>query len=142
MADSDTCVPAKRCPRCGVTKPAHAFHRSSSEASGLQARCIECNRQHQKLPSSRRVQRNSHLLREFGITLEVYEGMLKAQNGVCAICSRPPNTRALHVDHDHTSGEVRGLLCFPCNHAIGLLGDDPERLTAAAFYLSRGDSNG
>ena len=62
------------------------------------------------------------------------EAMLTAQNGVCAICQTAP---AIHVDHDHTSGEVRGLLCFRCNAALGQLADDPLVLRRAARYLER-----
>lgn len=61
--------------------------------------------------------------------------MLEAQGGVCAICRRPSDPAPLHVDHDHRTGAIRGLLCSPCNTAIGLLGDDPDRMMAAAAYL-------
>ena len=60
--------------------------------------------------------------------------MRLAQGGVCAICREAP---AVHVDHDHATGEVRGMLCFPCNAAIGHLRDDPRVVRAAAAYLER-----
>lgn len=69
--------------------------------------------------------------------------MLEAQGGVCAICKGPetkPNAKYLAVDHDHATGAVRGLLCNNCNRAIGLLGDDAERLIAGADYL-RGEAS-
>jgi len=47
-----------------------------------------------------------------------YEGMLAEQGGVCAICGNPPKVKRLHVDHDHRTGAVRGLLCFRCNRAL------------------------
>jgi hypothetical protein len=63
------------------------------------------------------------------------DAMLHAQHGVCAICQTAP---AVHVDHDHRSGRVRGLLCFRCNAAIGQLGDDPLVVRRAARYLESG----
>lgn len=60
--------------------------------------------------------------------------MLAGQDGRCAICR---TAEAVHVDHDHTTGQVRGMLCFPCNAALGQLGDRPEVLRRALSYLSR-----
>ncbi len=53
-----------------------------------------------------------------GITDEGYAAMLAEQGGGCAICGSTPKTRRLHVDHDHASGRVRGLLCHRCNRAL------------------------
>ena len=62
--------------------------------------------------------------------------MLAAQGGVCALCHRPPLAgKTLHVDHDHATGRVRGVLCFTCNNALGDFEDDPGRLRGAASYL-------
>lgn len=47
-----------------------------------------------------------------------YDRLLTKQNGVCAICGRPPKTRKLHIDHDHKTGRIRGLLCVRCNRAL------------------------
>ena len=65
------------------------------------------------------------------------DAMLDAQDGVCAICQTAP---AAHVDHDHETGKVRGMLCFRCNAALGQLGDDPLVVRRAARYLERGGS--
>lgn len=67
--------------------------------------------------------------------------MFKAQGGRCAICSGVGTQRGgrpLGVDHDHTTLNVRGLLCSNCNTTLGLMGDDAERLNLAAAYLRRG----
>lgn len=64
--------------------------------------------------------------------------MLADQGGLCAICRQPERTarnQVLAVDHDHSTGEVRGLLCSHCNRAVGLLADDPARLIRALAYL-------
>jgi hypothetical protein len=69
---------------------------------------------------------NSHLVAKYGITVEKYDELLIKQNSVCAICGNPEtaksrtgNIRLLSVDHDHTTGAVRGLLCVSCNTAVG-----------------------
>ncbi|MDQ4132357.1 MAG: endonuclease VII domain-containing protein [Actinomycetota bacterium] len=90
-------------------------------------------------PAVKRAARAGHLKRKYGITIEQYEAMLALQGGTCAICRRPPapNT-SLHVDHDHETGEIRGLLCFTCNNFLGDVEEDLQRLRAAAGYLEHG----
>jgi hypothetical protein len=84
--------------------------------------------------------RKSYLKRKYGITLEQYEAMLEAQGGVCKICGKPrPDDRTLHVDHDHETGEIRGLLCFRCNNALGDFEEQYELFQKAADYLDRDD---
>lgn len=78
---------------------------------------------------------------QYGIDHEAYDQLLERQGGVCAICYKPPPERAnggvLHVDHDHATGKVRGLLCRRCNPALGAFDDDPARLRRAAEYLEK-----
>jgi Recombination endonuclease VII len=75
-------------------------------------------------------------MRRYGITPEEYDQLAEEQAGGCAICGEPCKTRrVLSVDHDHTTGAVRGLLCDSHNKAIGLFCDDPTLLMAAAAYL-------
>ncbi len=78
-----------------------------------------------------------HYARKFGITVEDYERMLAAQAGRCAICNstEPGGRGVFHVDHDHATGTVRGLLCTNCNAGLGQFKDDPALLRAAANYL-------
>ncbi len=81
--------------------------------------------------------RKSHLKRKYSLTLEEYEEMLAKQGGGCAICGRPPRPDiSLHVDHDHETGRIRGLLCFRCNNALGDFLDDYSLLQEAAGYLA------
>lgn len=85
---------------------------------------------------SERDDRAGHLRRKFAMTVEDYDRMAREQGGACAICSRPPRTGTrLHVDRDHETGRVRGLLCFSCNVAVGQLQHDPSRIVRAADYL-------
>ncbi len=74
------------------------------------------------------------LQRNYGITQTEYEAMHVAQGGRCAICRTLNEEEVLHVDHDHESGEVRGLLCRACNLGIGHLGSI-EVMLAAINYL-------
>ena len=78
--------------------------------------------------------KNSRLKRSYGLTTEDLERMTAEQGGRCASCG---DVKALHVDHCHRSGKVRGLLCSLCNVGIGFFRDDPERLKAAIAYLNR-----
>lgn len=77
----------------------------------------------------------------YNITIDEYEAMQARQAGHCAVCGRIPSYQhkgkqaRLHVDHNHITGKVRGLLCSPCNTALGLLGDDKETLTKMLEYL-------
>jgi len=79
-------------------------------------------------------ERERHLVRKYGVTLECYREMLERQGGACAIC-RKTQQRAFDVDHCHATGRVRGLLCTNCNRMIGHAADDAARLRAAAAYL-------
>lgn len=79
-----------------------------------------------------------HLKRKFGISIEDYEKLLAAQDGVCRICKDPPGfgeRGRLHVDHDHSDGRIRGLLCMNCNQGLGQFRDDVALLSAAVAYL-------
>ena len=77
-------------------------------------------------------------LRRYGLRLEDYQELMRAQEGKCAICKAYPSaSRALAIDHCHTTGKVRGLLCGSCNMGLGKFSDDPERLKVAAEYLKK-----
>lgn len=81
--------------------------------------------------------RHSMLKREYGITIQVYNHALDSQHFVCAICETPEFERGrfLVVDHEHKTGQIRGLLCGNCNSGLGMFGDDPTRTERATRYL-------
>ena len=90
-------------------------------------------------------QRKATLLREFGITLDEYNDMLTIQGNVCAICKQEETSkfkgtvRALAVDHNHTTGQVRGLLCNACNWSLGAMKENITYLKSAIEYLENWD---
>ena len=118
----------KLCTICG-RKPVHA-----------KDRCTAC---YGKLLRERNPDKflNAELKKNYGITLEVYNEILENQNGKCALCGAEANdtingkVARLAVDHNHETGEIRGLLCGNCNRGIGNLQDSTEILTKAIDYL-------
>lgn len=141
---------AKRCLRCKAYRPGAEFHKNKARTDGLSQRCRPCQALHsaiaqkkyrtQPAVKARYVERG---LRRFGLTVAKYEEMLAAQGGVCAICKQPETyTRQgtvgrLCVDHDHKTGQIRGLLCHWCNLGVSAFKDEPTAARAAALYLER-----
>jgi hypothetical protein len=130
----------KKCTKCLEEKPATTeffFSRKEGKLK-LQSHCKVCV----NLNLSKRIRkkqnpeyaRNYHLVQKYGITQEDYEEMLKVQSGVCAVCK--DGNRKLVVDHCHTTGKIRGLLCHHCNVSLGLFNDNIETLQEAIRYLS------
>jgi hypothetical protein len=131
---------------------AYARERHAADPEPLRARARRerANPDHYKRKAERQRQRyledpqkvkdqneNWRLKCAYGITLEDKRTMLEAQNGKCAICDRKVSGKSAHVDHDHETGQVRGILCHKCNVAIGLFGDEIRNLTKAIDYLRR-----
>lgn len=92
-------------------------------------------KERRKSPEWKEWRRWNTLKLRHGIIREKYEQMLKAQGHKCAIC-KEEFTKNPHVDHCHTTGNIRGLLCMGCNRGIGYLKDDPDVLRAAINYLT------
>lgn len=78
--------------------------------------------------------RDQYLQRKYGITLEEYAKLLEVNDGGCWVCGSTGGTRPLHVDHNHKTGVVRGLLCWPCNKILTARWTG-ERLLAASNYI-------
>lgn len=139
-------VESKVCSRCRERKPADLFHtKRHGSRDGLRPWCRSCSNEYARNYRTTNAQslHGRHIKSRYGISSEEYEAILDAQGGVCAVCRQPNSQfdqrvgreRKLHVDHDHETGAVRGLLCSRCNNALGSAGDDPERLRALAVYL-------
>lgn len=79
-----------------------------------------------------------YTLQRHGLTANEYESIWKSQDGCCAVCLLPENGNKLDIDHNHDTGEIRGLLCRKCNIAIGLLDDDVVRAERLITYVLRG----
>lgn len=115
---------------------------SNTERYRHNGACVSCCRTRQmkryyaNKPQYKKRQLRDHLKRTYGLTLEAYDALLKKQNGVCAICQKPCVIHGrLSVDHRHTTGQTRGLLCGGCNAGLGRLGDDIALLKRAVAYL-------
>ena len=154
-----------RCATCGDPTPmtAAGFHRTycgkCRRAAETRETCTKCGKRrdgsHQSYCNAcyrkysrehrrerpevyRAKERRSTLRQKYGMTIGDYEAKFQAQGGVCAICKQPPpEGKNLQVDHCHTTGAVRSLLCGTCNTALGHAMDDPDLLIAMAAYLTR-----
>lgn len=115
----------KPCTACGEWLPTSSFYSNPKTRDRLSSWCRGC-------------QRHRALLKSYGISMDEYREMLAGQGGVCAICGGVnKDGRQLFVDHDHATGEVRGLLCNLCNRGIGNMRDSIELLQGAIEYLAR-----
>lgn len=120
------------CLKCGISKPTSEFYFKDVPKKRMSSRCKRC-------------QINQQREKSLGVTEDDYQRMLAAQDDSCAVCGlRIEEYRTKYnrytqfsVDHNHSTGEVRGLLCHNCNRALGMLQDDPEILWRAVSYLER-----
>jgi hypothetical protein len=124
------------CHKCGTP-----FSPKSTSAKYCNKRCMYQARKVRREASDdyKYNIRKSNLKRKYNITPEEFDDMLEVQNNCCAICLEHKSSFDISLcqDHCHYTGRNRGILCNNCNRAIGLLGDDLEKLTNAVTYLSR-----
>jgi hypothetical protein len=140
------------CNTCKAIKPIAEFYPTQShiKKDGISRRCIECERscvqeRYCNSPSYRQMMiknaRVQKLRGKYNISIEEYNRLLASQGGCCAICgterNQGKNKISLDVDHDHSTGRVRGILCNRCNSAIGALGDSIDGLQRAIDYLKQ-----
>ncbi len=132
------------CGSCSIEKLLSEFTPHATSRTGLSKKCRKCiSRDATKVrpPSDvRRIRRDNHF-RQYGIDVAIYDSLFRAQGGRCASCRREETRRIrgrisnLCVDHDHDTGDVRGLLCSRCNVAVGLLRDDVALVSSLLAYL-------
>jgi len=115
-----------------------AHKREIRERLRLKWRTDPSYRERQRARRQKR-QREVHLKADYGISLEDYHAMLARQGGACAICRRKFDQTPC-VDHCHSSGKVRGLLCRKCNIGLGFCKDDLKLMRAATAYLESSQS--
>ena len=139
----------KICTKCRIEKPPSEFYKDPTAKDGRDSRCKSCGIARASAyftsPEGRLSNRKAHYKRHYGpgMTPERYDKMFSEQNGVCAICGQPEivvdkrygKVEELSIDHNHETGQVRGLLCHKCNQGIGLLKHDKVRLSKAISYL-------
>lgn len=136
----------KVCTECGDSKPLGEFP-FLNHSFRYGAKCIVCKNlirvkrnkeSRERDPVAHKRKSKKHRLRKYyGITLEQYHKMLKDQDYRCAICDihNDELTRGLAIDHDHETGEIRGLLCVKCNTILGQANDNIEILINSINYL-------
>lgn len=115
----------KWCPDCQAYQRLEDFPRNASSGDGWHS---YCKTHHLDRGRGKYYERN------YGVTAQQVQDMIEAQAGLCLICLRELDGKA-HVDHDHETGEVRGVLCFDCNGGLGQFRDDAYLLERAAKYL-------
>lgn len=148
-------LPKKKCTVCGKEKKLIEFVKNSRAKSGYSSMCKKCNQKISKEyrannpdkvknynSSPARVLRNyeTRMMREYGLLLTDVQRMLEQQDHKCPICGVTIGIGANYtavVDHCHTTGEIRGMLCDLCNRGLGHYQDSPSIMVKAAEYLKR-----
>jgi hypothetical protein len=137
----------KQCPQCKEFKELTKYAPSSRNKLKVQSWCKDCTAKRTNSDYTYEKARESQLKHSYGITTKEYIQMLEDQHGVCACCGQAEKiitgrskrsigtVPMLHVDHSHSTGAVRGLLCSSCNAALGLLSEDPDRVKLLLKYI-------
>ncbi len=133
----------KWCNKCGEWKVFSEFTVCRSKWDNLCTFCRDCNKQSCHVAHKANPERmfDRHFKTTYGISVEQVRQMAVEQSDLCGICGKPEHrklkgqTKRLAVDHNHQTGEVRGLLCSDCNRALGMFKDDTDILLKAVEYL-------
>lgn len=166
LSPAEALADRRECSKCGAEKPIEDFRADPRYRGGRQRICRVCQRpyqaKHRNTPEFRQKMREARASGEllaqdrkkklryvYGISPADYDAMLTQQNRRCAICGKEPDTtprnpqiNRLHVDHDHATGKVRGLLCVKCNLGIGYFGESAPTMEKAMAYLRKHNEGG
>ena len=132
----------KLCTMCGAQKSLSKFNKSSTSKDGLQGHCAPCGIEYKKkwYAKNKAWAKEYANLKNYGVSTEALKNILSEQNNKCGICNSDlDNSKNTHIDHCHTTGKIRGILCQKCNHGIGLFKDSTEILKRAILYLGKHD---
>jgi hypothetical protein len=135
----------KKCSSCKTVKPLSEFYhrREPNRKDQLQSECKECNKARRskwwKSEEGKKSSANTKLKRRFGLTLVQYEQKVVDVGGNCEICgaTKSYNGHRLAIDHDHDTGDFRGILCKSCNLGIAAFQDNVSLMEKAIAYLMR-----
>ena len=132
----------KHCYACLTEKEHSAFYPNKAKKDGLSTECKDCSRSKalKYHHANGDKVRESFRLRKYGLTPETFNELVVDQDNSCAICQTHADEASrgrLFVDHCHSSGKVRGLLCHSCNLVIGHAKDNIETLTKSINYLRK-----
>ena len=134
----------KQCTKCGVKKPLSDFYKDAIRKDGLRGPCKICDIKKSKsyreeFPEKAKNQvKSSKLKIKYGISLLQFKQMKLDQNNKCAICnSEFNNPKYTCVDHNHSNGKVRAILCHQCNTGLGMFKEDPKIFASALKYLKK-----
>jgi hypothetical protein len=124
------------CTGCQKSKPRTAFYKRRDRKKGTTSECRECLLQ-RMAKWQKRFGRLAHTklrkrLWRYSLSVAEFQKLLKQQKGLCALCLKRP---AETIDHSHTNGKVRGLLCYRCNSGLGAFEDSVTLLEEAVKYL-------
>ena len=137
-------LPALKCKRCNEIKLLEEFYTDLKNTVGRQGSCKKCyNKYWKEEVSSYKTPeyiRTNRLKNRYGLTDEQYQEMYDNQLGNCKICDE--HFDRLGIDHNHSTGQVRALLCDKCNRGLGCFNDDKNTLVKAVFYLGYYDNKG
>ncbi len=130
----------KLCSRCKRWKTRDEYTRARNKPDGHYNYCTECRKVIRRIDYQNGKKKSAAKSRRqrYGITASQFALMKGRQEDACAICRTPFASKLdTHLDHDHKTGAIRGILCNRCNHGIGVFKDDPERLSRAISYLKQ-----
>ena len=134
----------KICVKCNINQPVENYYKQTGKRTKEGYRrptCKSCVNKSttqwakENPEKTKEIRRKAKLKRNYGISIEAYDAMVIKHNNKCAICHQEHKRRPLNVDHCHTTGKVRGLLCDKCNMALGLLNDSKELINNLGKYL-------